>query len=370
MKTKLIRMSAIAVAMLSILLSCKKGVDVNSAAGTETQTSRKNSASVLACSAQGWASRNGGTWGGGDVTPTVVTSYSALKSAILNTSVKVIQVNGTIAIPSGGGISFQDQTNKTIFGSRGAKLVSTDQTASGSGILYMKRLTNVIIKNLIFEGPGAYDVDGKDNLTIDACKNIWVDHCEFRDGVDGNLDIKNTSDFITVSWTKFTYLKAPRPDGPGGSDDHRFSNLIGSGDDAIADRGKLQITFSKCWWAPGCKARMPRVRFGKVHIVNSYFNSTASSYCVQAGFEANLLVESNVFENVKNPIDRMDNRSTAVQVRNNIFTNVSGNTAGNGVNAFIPPYSISILSASSVKSAVTSSTGAGATLSGNTCNGI
>ena len=82
---------------------------------------------------------------------------------------------------------------------------------------------------------------------------------------------------------------------------------------------------------------------------------------MQAGFEANLLVESNVFENVKNPIERMDTASTAVQVRNNIFTNVSGNTAGNGVNAFVPPYSISILSASSVKSAVTSSTNSGAT---------
>ena len=115
---------------------------------------------------------------------------------------------------------------------------------------------------------------------------------------------------------------------------------------------------------------MPRVRFGKVHIVNSYFNSSASSYCVQAGFEANLLIESNVFEGVKNPIDLMDKKSTAVQSKNNLFTSVSGNTAGNGKTAFTPPYSISILSASSVKSTVTSSTGAGATLSGNTCNGI
>ena len=58
-------------------------------------------AAAAACSAQGWASQNGGTTGGGTVTPTVVTTYAALKAAITNTGVKVIQVNGTISIPAG-----------------------------------------------------------------------------------------------------------------------------------------------------------------------------------------------------------------------------------------------------------------------------
>jgi pectate lyase len=127
-----------------------------------------------------------------------------------NTAIKVIQVNGTITVPSGGRISFQDQTGKTLFGSTGAKIVSADQTKAGSGIMYVKRCKNIIIRNLIFEGPGAYDVDGWDNVTLDASTNVWVDHCEFRDGVDGNFDIKAASDFITVSYCKFTYLKAPR----------------------------------------------------------------------------------------------------------------------------------------------------------------
>jgi pectate lyase len=115
---------------------------------------------------------------------------------------------------------------------------------------------------------------------------------------------------------------------------------------------------------------MPRVRFGKVHIVNNYFNSTVSKSCVQAGYQADLLIESNVFENVKVPIDLMSNNSTAVQAKNNVFTNVTGNISGNGVNAFTPPYSITILSAAAAKTAVTASDGAGATLSGNTCSSI
>ena len=319
------------------------------------------------CTAQGWASQNGGTNGGGTATPTVVTTYDQLKAAITNTAVKVVQVNGTIAIPSGGRITFQDQSGKTLFGSAGARLTSADQTAASSGILYVKRCSNVVIRNLIFDGPGAYDVDGQDNCTIDACTNLWVDHCEFRDGVDGNLDLKNTSNYITVSWTKFTYLKAPRAGGPGGSNDHRFSNLIGSSDGATADRGTLNITFARCWWAPGCVARMPRVRFGKVHIVNNLFNSSNSTSGVQAGFEANLLVQNNAFENVNRPIDLMANNSTAVQVTGNTFSGTTGNTAGNGKTAFTPPYSLSALGASSVKAAVTSSSGAGATVGGNTC---
>lgn len=345
-----------------LLTGCDRSSPTPSTAASPTVVTADVEAT---CTAQGWASQNGGTNGGGTATPTVVTTYAQLKAAITNTAVKVVQVNGVITIPSGGRISFQDQAGKTLFGTAGARLVSADQTQSASGILNLKRLSNVVIRNLVFEGPGAYDVDGWDLATVDACTNVWIDHCEFRDGVDGNLDFKNTSNYITVSWTKFAYLKAPRAGGPGGSNDHRFSNLIGSDDGATADRGKLNITFARCWWAPGCVARMPRVRFGKVHVVNNLFNSPSSTSGVQAGFEANLLVQNNVFEGVNRPIDLMAGNSTAVQATGNMFTSTTGNTAGNGRTAFAPPYTLAVLSASSVKATVTAS--AGATLSGNTC---
>ena len=312
------------------------------------------------CPVVGWASQNGGVTGGGTAAATVVTTYTELKSAITTTSVKVVHVSGTITIPSGGRISFQDQSGKTIFGLPGSKLVSTDLTADNSGIIYVKRCTNIVFRNLTLEGPGAYDTDGWDNMTLDNCTNVWVDHCEFQDGLDGNFDIKNVSDYITVTWCKFIYNKAPIPDGPGGSDDHRFSDLFGSSDGATADRGHLRITMQNNWWAQGCVARMPRVRFGKVHMVNNLFNSTVASQCVQAGFEADLLIESNVFENVKRPIDLMNNDSTAITQQNNIFTNTTGNTSGSGT-AFTPPYTLTITPVANVKSQVMA--GAGATLS-------
>lgn len=357
----------------SILNSCSKSASTSGTGGTGTGGSGTGGSGTgggtTTCTAQGWASQNGGTTGGGSGTVTVATTFAELKAAVESNSVKVVRIDGSITIPSGGRINMQDQSNKTIFGSNGATLSTTDQSQSASGIFYLKRCSNIIIRNIIFNGAGAYDVDGNDNCTLETCTNIWIDRCEFRDGLDGNLDIKTGSNFITVSWCKFTYLKPPTPGGPGGSNDHRFSSLIGSSDATLTDRGTLNITFARCWWAQGCVARMPRVRFGKVHVLNSYFSSTVSSSCIQAGLEANLLVEGNVFEGVKNPIDLMANNSTAVQLTNNILTSTTGTSAGNGVTAFTPPYSYTAIDASTVKASVTNtSTGAGATAGGNNCS--
>lgn len=318
------------------------------------------------CQVIGWASQNGGTTGGGSATPTVVTTYNQLKSAVTTASVKVVQVQGTIEIPSGGRLNIVDQTSgKTIYGMPGAKLLSKDQTKEHSGIFTIKNSKNIIFRNLILEGPGAYDVDGADLMTVENSTNLWIDHCDFSDGIDGNLDIKTASDFITITWCKFGYNKPFVPGGPGGIDDHRFSNLFGSSDAATGDRGKLRITLQHCWWAPGCAERMPWVRFGKVHIVNNYYNSTASVTCVRVGFEADLLVEKNVFENVKEPIFFASKSFTAVTASDNSFTNCTGNTKGSGT-AFTPPYSLTKTAVSEVKAKVKA--GAGATLS-NTLGG-
>jgi len=116
---------------------------------------------------------------------------------------------------------------------------------------------------------------------------------------------------------------------------------------------------------------MPRVRFGKIHLLNNLFNSTVSKNCVQAGLEANVLVEANYFENVKNPIDLLENNSTSVALVGNLMPGVTGTTSGINPNlVFVPPYTISKMDASSVKASVTGSNGAGATLAGNSCSNL
>lgn len=211
--------------------------------------------------------------GGGNAAPVTVSTYADLIAKLKLTTPQVIMVSGTIAC-SYTSVLVND---KTIIGLPGARLVNTDQTAAGSGILSLKPgSNNIIIRNLIFEGPGAYDVDGHDNLTSEAT-NVWVDHCEFQDGMDGNFDNKGAADNVTVSWCKFTYLKAPKSGGTGGADDHRFSDLVGSGkSDAPAD-GHYSITFKNCYWADGCRERMPRARNAELHILNCYYNTSVPS---------------------------------------------------------------------------------------------
>ena len=217
------------------------------------------------------------TTGGGNATPVTVTNYTNLKSNMTASDARVILVSGEITIPSGQPISAVIK-NKTIIGLPGAKLINENQSNPGAGIIYLKSgSNNVIIRNLIFVGPGAYDIDGQDNLTSDGCTNLWVDHCEFQDGQDGNFDIKGQSDNVTVSWCKFTYLKPPLAGGSGGSNDHRFSDLLGSSSTDYPADGNFSITFQNCYWAEGCKERMPRARNAQLHILNCYYKTSVPS---------------------------------------------------------------------------------------------
>ncbi|OOV16451.1 T9SS type A sorting domain-containing protein [Flavobacterium sp. LM4] len=223
--------------------------------------------------------------GGG--TPTAsntvtVSNYTDLKNALNSTATtsSVILVNGVIDCTYTSVLL----NNKTIIGLPGAKLRNLQITvgnsttsAANSGILYIKPASNnVIIRNLIFEGPGAYDVDGRDNLTNEGT-NVWVDHCEFQDGMDGNFDIKGSADNTTVSWCKFTYLKAPTAGGSGGSADHRFTDLIGSSITDFPADGRFSVTLKNCYWAEGCKERMPRARNAELHILNCYYKTSVGS---------------------------------------------------------------------------------------------
>ena len=302
--------------------------------------------------------------GGGNATPVIVSTYTDLKAKINDPSVGVILVSGMITIPDGGSISAV-VNNKSILGLPGARLVNTTKTQSGSGILYLKNgSSNVIIRNLVFEGPGAYDVDGRDNLTSDGCIDLWVDHCEFQDGIDGNFDIKGNSDNVTVSWCKFTYLKPPTAGGSGGSDDHRFSNLVGSGSsDAPADK-HYSVTFQNCYWANGCRERMPRARNAELHILNCYYNTNvSSSRALGLGGGVNNLtcyVENSHFASIGTVYKNYNSTDGGT-----VDVNFTGclNGAANEGSVSMPEYSYTVLPVNDVETFIPNSNcGAGATL--------
>ncbi|MCF0215606.1 MAG: polysaccharide lyase family 1 protein, partial [Fibrobacteraceae bacterium] len=272
----------------------------------------------------GWATQNGGTTGGKGYGEVTVSSTADLKK-YAEAGNKIIYVKpGTYAGP------INVASNVTIYGYQGAVIT---QPTSGSAIK-LSGSKNVIIRNLKLQGVGAKDDDDEDCLQVNnQSKNVWIDHVDVYDGHDGNLDITNASDYVTLSWVKFSYTSK--------SSNHQFSNLIGNSDSKTGDANALKVTLHHTWWADGVVERMPRVRFGQVHVVNNLFDSKTASYCVRAGMKANIRVENNVFIGVKRPLDynNQSKEDAKVSMIGNYFENTSGNTTGQGT-AFTPAYSM------------------------------
>lgn len=306
--------------------------------------------------------------GGGTTAPVTVTDYATLKSNLLAAGPRVILVSGSITFPQNGRISGVVK-DKSIIGLPGAKLINENQT--GTGIFsFSNGSNNIIVRNLVFVGPGAYDISGPDNLTNQGGTNVWVDHCEFQDGQDSNFDNVGLSDNITVSWNKFTYLKAPIPGGSGGSNDHRFSNLVGSSaTDAPAD-GRYSITFHNNYWAEGCKERMPRARNAELHLLNNYyFTSVSGALAIGLGGGTNgssVYVENSNFSKVATLYRGYPTDGGTVAI-NYINSSYNGSPVNTGVydlgTVSAPAYSYTAMSLDQVTQYVPDPTcGAGATL--------
>lgn len=293
----------------------------------------------------GWASQSGSTTGGGSATPVTVSTLAELVSAAKGNTAAVIYVKGVLAA---GALSVG--SNKTIAGLCGAEI---------HGHVGISGSTNVIIRNIKIVGYAVGDCSkdpsydsskgcssGDDAISVgNNANHIWFDHCDISDGTDGNLDITNGADFVTVSWTKFHY--SPRTDTSGsdstGASGHRYSNLVGGDDSVTSDAGKLNITWHHNWWADNVVERQPRVRYGKNHVLNNLYSSTSSNYCVRAGIEAQILVENNAFVGVKNPqqFNSTTDQGTAyITAQGNLYSGTSGTqaTGGGGTPFTTPPY--------------------------------
>ncbi len=236
----------------------------------------------------GWAAANGGTTGGqgGDVV--TATSRNEFAAFCASEDPLIIKVEDTLELVLYERIFVNN--NKTIIG-------TTTNAMLRYGGLEIKG-NNVIVRNLIIRDSYDGDWDGKlhpcDAITIEG-SNVWVDHCWLAASADGLLDVRSGSstrigDFVTVSYTKFS--------------DHNKVSLIGSDDNSTQDRGHLRVTFHHCWFdgtvAKGLHQRLPRIRYGDIHLFNNYFEDI-SSYCILARIESDVVVENNYFRNAQNP---------------------------------------------------------------------
>lgn len=294
--------------------------------------------------ADGFANVSGTTTGGAGGATVTVSTLSALTSAIKDDTRRIVRVSGTINL---GSSSVRFGANKTIIG-----------VGAGSGFIgNLKGVdkNNVIIQNLNFTNPNS--VGDGDGLTLDGCTHVFVTHCTFKQCGDGSLDITHGSDYVTVSWCKFLYTS---------NTGHNFVNLIGHSDNnAAEDTGKLRITFHHNWWSTLCAERMPRVRFGRIHSYNNYFNSPGNNYCFRASINSEILAQNNSFEKIKTPYEKFASSSSTGSKVGKIRATGNQTVSCTDVKAFndsvfTPPYSFSLGAASGVKAAVTSSSsGAG-----------
>ncbi len=171
-----------------------------------------------------------------------------------------------------------------------------------------KNSENIIIRNITFQGPGSVDVGGYDLISITQSSHIWVDHCVFKDGEDGNLDITNASNFNTISWCTFSYSNR--------SYMHQNTNLVGSSDSEAT--GNLNTTYAFNWWGKGCDQRMPMARVGKIHLLNNYYTCNGCHAGVNPRKNSEFLIEGNYFDTgVKNYYSQSE--ATAVTWDTNNF---------------------------------------------------
>jgi pectate lyase len=305
----------------------------------------------------GWATRSSRTGGpasvtgGGSATAIVVANFADLQKYASDGQARVIHIDGTVGAGWSGnsGDRLEIKSNKTIIGLR----AGTQLKAA----IHINAASNVILRNIVVRGPGSNAEQAWDNMNIEgSSKNIWIDHCEFWDGQDGNADVVKGADTVTFTWNIFGYAL------PGHS--HNLSNLIASSDSEPESEGKLDITYMFNWWKAAAQ-RQPRCRYGQVHVVNNLYTGDnaigASVLGVSNGYSCNVRTENNHFINQGNPIDidKQAGTGSVQEVIGNIFESCSGNQKGTGT-AFTPPYEYKsfMVAASEVKALVQKYAGA------------
>ncbi len=294
----------------------------------------------------GFASVAGGTTGGGtDLgAAIVVRTMSELQSAANGATPTIILVE-----PGSYNGTLRPGPNKTIIGLRPGVTLTGNISISGSSV------SNVIIRNIAVRGNRCNSYDecraGADAVYVgNGAHHVWLDHLDIADGQDGNCDVTQGGDYVTVSWSHFHYTYAK---------EHRFSNLIAGSDDEPASVGKLRITYMNSHWGNRVDSRQPRGRFGNVHMLNNY-HKTGGSQIHGVGKDMALIAENSVYE---------ENRTIWTDMGSPRGWRGTGNqgTASNLNDSrgtvFTIPYSYTPLPTSQVKAAVTSpECGAG-----NTC---
>ncbi len=281
---------------------------------------------LQAAPADGWAAMAGGTTGGSAAATSQIYSVSnrtQLLAALANgaTLPKILKVVGTIDMTDG--LPYASTADQKV---RGQVKLPSNTTLIGAGPgagfvnawINIAGVSNVIVRNLAIVAPCDVEpiwdpTDGAtgswnaayDAISVTSADHIWIDHNSISDGAvtddllpiengkkkqchDGAIDITKAADYVTVSYNVV--------------ERHDKVMLIGSSDSgstAAADVGRLRVTIANNVFRD-LTQRVPRVRFGQVHVFNNYFvgdkagTPYAHSYSVGVGKSGQVLSNGNL----------------------------------------------------------------------------
>ncbi len=211
---------------------------------------------------------------------------------------------------------------------------------------------NMIFRNLVFVGPGSVDVGGADIISNNGATHVWIDHCEFIDGMDGNLDSgkrAGSEQFVTYSWNIFRYTDR--------SYSHPYSNGVGW------NRGYLQyITYAYNIWGEGCKNRLPQADWVYIHLANNYYNCPNNSVAIAINANSHALVEGNyAVSGVRNPFNPGWQDDLYYVARHNYGFGEYDNHSNTDISLEVP-YAYPFIPVESVPAVLQGKHGAGATI--------
>jgi pectate lyase len=280
-----------------------------------------------------------GTTGGAGGETIAITSLDQLITEAASDGPKILRLSSVLK--GSGADQVVVSSDKTIVG------VGANAGLTGAGI-FIKKASNVIVRNLKI----SFALAPTDLIAAQKSDHIWIDHNELfndtthdKDFYDGMVDLTHATDLVTVSWNHLH--------------DHHKGSLIGHSDsNAAEDTGHLRITYGHNWF-DNVASRLPRVRFGTVHLYDNLFTNAETSgiHCLM---NAQCLVQNNVFVDVALPV------WTTEDSDEDGFAVISGNDFGGAAPVITQtgtfttaPYSVTLEPASSVSALVKAGAGTG-----------
>ncbi|WP_133743029.1 pectate lyase family protein [Actinorugispora endophytica] len=288
-----------------------------------------SSASAQTGSATGYATQNGGTTGGAGGQTVRATTGTQIHEALCNrpsTSTPIIiEVEGTInhgntSKVSGDGCETADDVIEL------KKISNVTIVGTGSGAVFdqlgihIRESDNIIIQNVTVRNvkkSGSPTSNGGDAIGMESgVRNVWVDHVTLEasggesEGYDGLFDMKNNTQYVTLSYSVL------RNSGRGG--------LVGSSE---SDRSNGYVTFHHNRYE-NIDSRAPLLRGGIGHMYNNHYTELHESG-INSRAGARAKVENNYFEDSKDVLGTFytDERGSW-EVGGNIFDNVTWSGEG------------------------------------------